>query len=147
MPGAQPCDLAFAIDAHVDNEIATSHERYFCVFLMHGVAIENSAVRAWIFEELRTVPHLDRIEPGNAGADQLSATGIASHQVWLNESGGDFQVRPGVAVVDPYGNTAFGRAEVIVLIAFLAMVVEAAIVAGNFRAHQFIEFGALIGAM
>ena len=91
-------------------------------------------------------PQSDR-EAGDAGADDFPATGVTRHEMRFDEAGGDLEVGAGVAVVDPDRHAAVGGAQVIVLLLNLAVVVEAAVVAGDLGADQFLEFGALVGAV
>ena len=102
---------AAAVERDVDDEVAAGHPGDPGVFFVHRVALEDAAVGLGVLEELGAVPDLDRLQRGHARADQLAAAGIAGHQVRLDQAGGDLQVGPDVAAVDPAGHPARRRAE------------------------------------
>src|SRR5262249_5067704 len=85
--GADPTDAAFAVDADVDDEVTAGHLRDARVLLVDGVAVEDAAVGAGVFEEARAVPDLDRLQRRDAGADDLAAAAVAGHQVRLDQPG------------------------------------------------------------
>ena len=92
-----------AVEHDVDDEVAAGHAGDPGVFLVDRVAVEDAAVGLGVLEKLRAVPDLDGFERGDSRADQLAAAGIAGHQVRLDQAGGDLQVGPNVAGVDPGG--------------------------------------------
>ena len=65
------------------------------VLLVDRVAVEDAAIGVGVFEQLGPVPSLDRLERGDAGADQLAAAGVAGHQVGLDQARWRSSGRPG----------------------------------------------------
>src|SRR5262249_20429791 len=110
--GADPGDLAFAVDADIDDKVAAGHPGDAGVFFVDGVAVDEAAVGLRVFEKLGAVPNLDGFEGGDAGADHFPAAGVAGHEVRFDEAGGDFEVGLDVTRVDPGGDAIGGRAEV-----------------------------------
>ena len=104
-------DPALAVERDVHDEVAAGHAGDLGVLFVDWVAIQDSAVGFGMLEQFRSMPALDRLERGHARADQLSAAGVAGHQMRLDQAGGDFQVGLHIAAVDPSGNPARRRAD------------------------------------
>src|SRR5205814_33720 len=102
--GPEPGDAPLAVQADVDDEVAPGHERDPRVLLVDRVAGDDAAVGLGVLQELRPVPDLDRLQPGDAGTDHLPPAGVPGHQVRLDQPGGDLQVGPDVAAVEPDGH-------------------------------------------
>ena len=67
------------------------------------VIVEGQTVGAigpGMLEETRAMPDLDRLQTGNAGANDFSDAAIAGHQVRLDQASRDLQIRVHVTLVD-----------------------------------------------
>src|SRR5262249_51445968 len=127
--GADPRDSPLAVDADIDDEIAAGHLSDARVLLVDRVAFEEAAIGLRMLQKARPVPDLDGFQRGDTRADHLATARIAGHQVRLNESGRDFQVRLDVAAIDPGRDAVRSGAEELVLIEDLAVMIVDAIVA------------------
>src|SRR5207302_9573138 len=92
--GADPDDAALAVEADVDEEIAAGHQGDVRVLLVDRVADEDAAVGLGVFQELRAVPDLDRLQGCDAWTNYLAPAGVAGHQVRFDQARGDRQVGP-----------------------------------------------------
>src|SRR5206468_2618807 len=110
--GPEPGNAALAVDADVHDEVAPGLQSDPRVLLVDRVAFEDAAVGLRVFEELRAVPDLHRLQPRDPGADHLPPAAVPGHQVRLDQPCCDLQLGPGVAVVDPDRDAVVGGAEV-----------------------------------
>ena len=143
----EPRHAALAVDADVDDEIATGFQRDPGILFVNGVAFEDAAIGFRVFEELRPVPDFHGFESGNSGADQLAPAAVTGHQVRFDQARRDLQFRRGVAVIDPDRHAHLGGAEVVVFVQNFAVMVDATIGFGDLLADEFDEFVAFVGAM
>src|SRR5262249_50335594 len=138
-------DAALAVEADVDDEIAAGQLGDARVLLVHGVADDAATVGPGMLQEARAVPDLDRLQGGDAGADDLAAAGVARHQVRLDQAGRDLQVGPQITAVQVDRHPVGRGAEVVVLFQHLAVVVFHAVVGGDVGAEQLDQFLTLVG--
>ncbi len=140
-------DLPAAVQGDVDDEIAAGHPGDSGVLFVDRVAVENPAIGVGMFEQFRAVPALDGLERSDSWTDQLTATGVAGHQVGLDQTGGDLQVGTNVSGVDPSGDSAGGRADERVLFQAGAVVILDAITGYDLGAEHLLLLGGSARAM
>ena len=143
--GTGPGDAPLAVETDVDDEVAAGHERDAGVFLVDRVAVEDAAIRLRVLQKARAVPDLDGFEGGDSRADDLTATGVASHEVRLDQAGRDLEIGTEITAVEP-NRHAIGRfAEVIVFLQHLAVVILNPVIGDDLRTEHLFQLGAFVG--
>ncbi|GAB4365252.1 MAG: hypothetical protein OHK0021_08970 [Bryobacter sp.] len=84
--GKNAGNLALARQRHVQHKAVPRHARNFLQFLVQGVFGNRPLRAARLAHEARAVNHLNGFLRRQTRRDQLSPTGIAQHQVRLNEA-------------------------------------------------------------
>ncbi len=69
-------------------------------FFMQRVPIDHPLAAGGVFDELRTVQGLDGLFTGTPGGNQFPPPRKTRHQMRLDESGGDLEIRVAVGPVD-----------------------------------------------
>src|SRR5262249_27302494 len=137
----------FGVDNDVDDEVAAGAAGDPSVFLMHRIAIQDATVGFGMLEKIRAVPDLDCLESGDAGTDELPSAGEASHEMRLDQAGGDLQVCLDVASVDPDRHAARAFAEISMLAEHRAVMILDAILVDDLLADQLDQLLAKIRPM
>ena len=104
--GHEPQGTPFGIDDHVDDEVAAGAAGDPGVFFVDRIAVQDAAIRPRILQQLRPVPDLDRLQGGNAGADQLPPAREPGHQVRLDQANRDLEICLNVARIQPDRNAS-----------------------------------------
>ena len=81
------------VDDGIQRERAAQHSDDLELFFVQRVVLENTVGSIRVSHEAGAVKGRDRFGVGKARRDHLAATRVAGHEVWLNESGGDLEVR------------------------------------------------------
>ena len=115
LPANTPAILRSRVKGHVDHEIVPRHAGDFEQLPMQRIVLDGAFDGPGVAHELRAVQDLDRFLGGEAGRDQLSASGKAQHQVRLDESQRDVQIGGNKALIDVDRRAGGGRAERLVL--------------------------------
>src|SRR5579872_383853 len=132
LSGEDRRDGVRAVQRHVDDHV---WRRQLCNrqrLLMNGVAFHRSIRRQRRLEEARAVPVLDRLKRRQARHHQLSAAGVARHEVRLDQPDRNLQVGGAVAAVELYGHAVRRSAEVAMRGGIAAGVVKDPVAPGDF---------------
>src|SRR5262249_21650650 len=84
--GADPSDASLTVEADVDDKIAAGHLGDACVLFVDRIAFHNATIGVGMLEKLRPMPDLHRVEPRDAGTDDLAAAAVTGHEVRLNQA-------------------------------------------------------------
>src|SRR6185437_15873118 len=139
--------LGVAREGHVQHEVVAGHARDFEQLAVQRIIFERAFHRAWIAHEARAVQRLDRLGGGEARRDKLAPAGKARHQMRLDKSHGDVQVRGDESPVEIDARAGGGGAQVLVSGKIGAIVVRDGVIFGDVAAANFLDFGGGGGAM
>ncbi len=138
---------ALVVQHHVDDEITAGPTGDPGVLFVDRITVQDTAVGAGIFQKSRTVPLLDRFDPGDARTDQFAATREAGHQMRLDQPDRHLQIGLHVTRVDPDGHTTGTVAQIGVFLGHLTVVVLDAVLPRNLGTEDLDQFVAFVGTM
>ncbi len=111
---------------------------------MHRIPFQDPTIGLGVLDEVRPVPHLDSLQRRQSRANQLAASRKARHQVWLDQSSRDLQVRLDVTRVDPDRHATSRLAQVRVLVTNRPVMVFNPVLGRNPLAHQLDQLVTLV---